>query len=117
MISTKEIEDSFAYWRYKQKSMLKYANPKRTYERPWTAGMPDEEKIRQRRLKKLEKQRMEQKYKKYVATISDLNQKKAFLSTYRKTMPVEERQFLIDEIKEIQTGVERDEKEMYAFKM
>ncbi|CDW91719.1 UNKNOWN [Stylonychia lemnae] len=53
------------------------------------------------------------KYKDYLKRVEILNQKKAYLSTYRFVLGKDEKQILIKEIEEREAAVELEEKEMF----
>ncbi len=53
------------------------------------------------------------KYKDYLKRVEILNQKKAYLSTYRFVLRRDEKKILIREIEEREVAVEMEEKEMF----
>jgi hypothetical protein len=61
--------------------------------RPW--------QTKDRARQKENTQLMETRYKAYISKISDLNQKKAFVSTYRHTLPPEDFKELREEVMRI----------------
>jgi hypothetical protein len=53
------------------------------------------------------------KYKEYLKRVEILNQKKAYLSTYRFVLTKEAKLALIHEIKDKEAALEAEEKEMF----
>ena len=82
------IEDSFNYWKHRGSvHAQQYSKPARPYERPWAAQ--DGLTVEQRHKKELNR------------AVTSLQQKKAFLSTYRLSLTQPDKLKLINQIKRL----------------
>ena len=86
----------------------------RPYPRAWAQKPLIDSRSKQARIDKLRKQREHIRYKEYLKEVSTLNQKKAFLSTYRGQIDPETKAELVREIQKMTARLEAEEKDLMA---